>query len=196
MWRTDSFEKTLMLGKIEGGRRKPWQKMRWMDGITDSMDTWVNSGSWWWTGRPGVLQSTGSQRVGHDWATSLFFFHVSMSHVNIKPWRTSASSIFISEARLTEWYASDSDEVWHKISFSINSWVKDLLHKCIKLVKMFHLKGKIVWLWGGASPDALERPCLNVPLCPHENDSVLMEFGAKTQNWIWFEVREVVMTCP
>ena len=71
MWRTDSFEKTLMLGKIEGGRRKPWQKMRWMDGITDSMDTWVNSGSWWWTGRPGVLQSTGSQRVGHDWATEL-----------------------------------------------------------------------------------------------------------------------------
>ena len=32
---------------------------------------WVNSGSWWWTGRPGVLQSTGSQRVGHDWVTEL-----------------------------------------------------------------------------------------------------------------------------
>ena len=32
---------------------------------------WVNSGSWWWTGRPGVLQSMGSQRVGHDWATEL-----------------------------------------------------------------------------------------------------------------------------
>ena len=32
---------------------------------------WVNSGSWWWTGRPGVLQPTGSQRVGHDWATEL-----------------------------------------------------------------------------------------------------------------------------
>lgn len=75
-----------------------------------------------------------------------------MSHVNIKPWRISASSIFISKARLTEWYANDSDEVWHKISFSINSWVKDLLHKCRKLVKMFHLKGKIVWLWGGAFP--------------------------------------------
>ena len=38
MWRTDSFEKTLMLGKIEGGRRKRWQRMRWLDGITDSMD--------------------------------------------------------------------------------------------------------------------------------------------------------------
>ena len=38
MWRTDSFEKTLMLGKVEGGRRRGWQRMRWLDGITDSMD--------------------------------------------------------------------------------------------------------------------------------------------------------------
>ena len=38
---------------------------------------WVNSGSWWWTGRPGVLQSIGSQRVGHDWVTELKMFHFS-----------------------------------------------------------------------------------------------------------------------
>jgi len=38
MWRTDSFEKTLMLGKIEGGRKRGWHRMRWLDGITDSMD--------------------------------------------------------------------------------------------------------------------------------------------------------------
>ena len=38
MWRTDSFEKTLMLGKIEGRRRRGWQRVRWLDGITDSMD--------------------------------------------------------------------------------------------------------------------------------------------------------------
>ena len=37
MWRTDSLEKTLMLGKIEGRRRRAWQRMRWLDGITDSM---------------------------------------------------------------------------------------------------------------------------------------------------------------
>ena len=40
MWRTDSLEKTLMLGKIEGRRRRGRQRMRWLDGITDSMDTW------------------------------------------------------------------------------------------------------------------------------------------------------------
>ena len=38
MWRTDSFEKTLILGKIEGRRRRGWQRMRWLDGVTDSMD--------------------------------------------------------------------------------------------------------------------------------------------------------------
>ena len=72
MQRVDSLEKTLMLGGIGGRKRRGWPRMRWLDGITDSMDmVWVNSGSWWWTGRPGVLQFMGSQRVGHDWATEL-----------------------------------------------------------------------------------------------------------------------------
>ena len=69
MQRTDSLEKTLMLGKIEGRRRRGRgeKRMRWMDGITDSMDMSLsNSRSWGWTGRPGMLQSMGSQRVRHD----------------------------------------------------------------------------------------------------------------------------------
>ena len=58
-------------GKIEGRRRRGQQRMRWLDGITDSMDwVWVNSRTWWWTGRPG-MQFMGSQRVGHDWANEL-----------------------------------------------------------------------------------------------------------------------------
>ena len=71
------FEKSWLIGKDPdagrdwGRRRKGQQRMRWLDGITDSMDVWVNSGSWWWTGRPGVLRFMGSQRVGHDWATEL-----------------------------------------------------------------------------------------------------------------------------
>ena len=72
MWRIDSFEKILTLGKIEGRRRRGWQRMRWLDGITTQCRwIWVNSGSCWWTGRPGVLRFLGSQRVGHDWATEL-----------------------------------------------------------------------------------------------------------------------------
>ena len=72
MWRADWFEKTLMLGKIEGRRRRGQQRMRWLDDITNSMDMHlVGSGSWWWTGRPGVPQSMGSQRVGHNWMTKL-----------------------------------------------------------------------------------------------------------------------------
>ena len=70
MQRANSLEKTLMLGKIEGRRRRRPQRMRWLDDITNLMDTgWVNSRSLCWTGRPGVLQSVGLQRVRHDWAT-------------------------------------------------------------------------------------------------------------------------------
>ena len=74
MQRTDSLEKTLMLGKIEGGRRRGRQKMRCcMESLTQCTWVWVSSGSWWWTGRPGVLQSMGLQRVGHDWVTELYW---------------------------------------------------------------------------------------------------------------------------
>ena len=71
MWKTDSCEKTLMLGMIEG-KRRGWQRMRWLDGITTSMEwVWISSRSWWWTGKPGVLHSMGLQRFGHNWTTEL-----------------------------------------------------------------------------------------------------------------------------
>ena len=54
------------------GRPPGWQRMRCFDGITNSMDmSFSKLGSWWWTGRPGVLQSMGSQKVRHDWMIEL-----------------------------------------------------------------------------------------------------------------------------
>ena len=86
MRRADSLEKTLMLWGTEGRRRgddRGWDG--WMASPTRWTWVWVNSGSWWWTGRPGVLQSMGSQRVGHDWETELNWTELNVCFKNFLP---------------------------------------------------------------------------------------------------------------
>ena len=72
MWSADSLEKTMMLGKTEGKRRR-WHWMRQLDGITDSVDIWANSQRQWRRGKPGMLQSTGLQKVGHSLANEQLY---------------------------------------------------------------------------------------------------------------------------
>ena len=67
MWRADSLEKAITLGKIEGGRRRAWQRMRWLDGITESMDTSVSKLQEMVNDREAWRAAV--QRVGHDWVT-------------------------------------------------------------------------------------------------------------------------------
>ena len=71
MQRTHSLEKTLMLGKIKAGKGDDRGWDGWIASPTQWSWVWARSGSWWWTGKSGVLQSKGSQRVWHDWATEL-----------------------------------------------------------------------------------------------------------------------------
>ena len=82
MRRVDSLEKTLMLGGIGGRRRRGPQRMRWLyASLTRWTWVWVNPGSWWWTGRPGMLRFMGSQRVGHDWVTEVNWTELRGSYV-------------------------------------------------------------------------------------------------------------------
>ena len=89
MWRTDSLEKTPMLGKIEGRRRRGWQRIRWLDGSPSQWTwVWVNSRSWRWTGRPGMLRSMGSQRAWlSNWTATSIPSSLTIPSPHPSPWQ-------------------------------------------------------------------------------------------------------------
>ena len=89
IWRTDSLEKTLMLGKIEAvGEEDDRGWDVWMASPIQWTWVWANSGRLWRTGKPGVLQSVGSQIVGHDWTTELNWTEHVLAIVNSLKWTT------------------------------------------------------------------------------------------------------------
>ena len=102
MRRTDSLEKTLMLGEIGGrgeGDNIGWDG--WMTSLTRWTWVWASFGSWWWTGRPGVL-SMGSQRVEHDWATELNWAEWRKSNRNSR-YLNKYNRLFLNSLKMSWW---------------------------------------------------------------------------------------------
>ena len=152
MRRLDSLEKTLMLGGVGAeaeGDDRGWDG--WMASLTRWMWVWVNSGSWWWTGRPGVLQFMGSQRVGHDWATELNWFldyiEIPCSSWNLHPSALadflfqpkstksvqaskSQFSIYIIHATFISWHSTRKTRfLFIYLCICMDSWIPDIFNE-------------------------------------------------------------------
>ena len=103
MWRTDSLENILMLGKIEGRRRgvdRGWDS--WMASLARWTRVSTSSGSWWWTGKPGVLQSMGLKESDMiewlnwiDYINTLFIYIVYSPQFECKPHDSSRFCVFV-----------------------------------------------------------------------------------------------------
>ena len=108
----------------------------WMASRTWWTWVWASSGNWWWIGKPGLLQSTGSQRVGHDWVTELnwtVFFY--------------PCSCFPFSMQLSKWSCNESD---HLSPLLVLQWLLSSLRVVIKVLQgsiRFYNKRSFVTLW-------------------------------------------------
>ena len=121
MRRADSLEKTLMLEKIKDRRKRGQQRMRWLDGITDSMDmVWVDSGSWWWTGRPACCNSWGHKELDTNEWLNWTYSHLRAYFSSVGPPLTCACS----------W--SRKENVFYATSYSVLTQLTDTPQYSIK----------------------------------------------------------------
>ena len=119
----------------------------WMASQTGSTWVWASSRSWWWTGRPGVLQSMGSQRVGRDWATELNWTAISSSRGS--SWRRDASCVSCTGKQILYcWATGKPQEVW-QLSFILCPIFSVSFRKKFAafLLIQSHLYSQLLWRW-------------------------------------------------
>ena len=156
-------------GKDWGQEEKGTERMRQLDGITNTMDMgWMDSGSWWWTGRPGVLQFTGSQIVGHDWATEPNWTYCWIyCHMNLQWIRISHRSLVPdhhSNYNNDEdiWNIAGITKMWHRGMKWANVVGKMLLNMFDAQLPRTSSLLKMQYLWRTIRSEAINR---GTPVC-------------------------------
>ena len=118
--------------KAEGeGDNRGWDG--WMVSLTQWRWVWVDSGSWWWTGRPGMLWSMGSRRVGHDWATELNWNQThTLQEKNTPGWYTSLTLVYNLQQNTSKLIPTIDDQMW--FSWGLLDWFNILKINAIHFV--------------------------------------------------------------
>ena len=154
MQRADSFEKTLMLGKIEGRRRRRWQRMRWLDGITDSMDMGL-----------GELRKLVTDREA--WCAAVH--GVTKSRSRLSDWTELnwSSYMGLPRCRSGKEFACQCKKCGFDPWLKKIPWRREWLSTPVFLPGKFHGQRSLVSYspWGGKESDAIEHACMTILYC-------------------------------